>query len=117
MNKYTRKCCKKYLNAVRKELCCSFNVKNVFISDIKTDIKDLIEKNPNITMDEIINILGTPQDIASSFHKHNIDVLKKRAKKLLIGQLVLVFLLLVGLLTISFLIYNYSGDIKITDIL
>lgn len=114
MNKQTKKDCSKYIRAIRKELCCSFNVKNVFLYDIKNKIKELADVNPNLTFDDITSELGMPNEIADSFHQCNIDELKKRATSLLIYEICLIILLILAILFICLILENLGGTINIT---
>ena len=113
MNKYTRKCCRKYIKDIKKELCCSRNNKKDLISNIKLQIEELVENNNLITIDEIVSELGSPQSIAESFHKYNIDEIKTKDQALLKKKLILAGILLVVILSAIVILYNLGGYITI----
>lgn len=115
MNKYTRKCCKKYINQIKKELYCSYNLKKAFINDFKLKIDELVESYPAITIDEIISELGSPQSIAESFHMYNIDELKLKAQSLSKRQLILAGLLALAILSAIVILYSLGGHITINN--
>ena len=60
---------KKYCSEVKKLLACSSSIKLAFISELKTGIYEYIEEHPNekITINDIENRFGTPENIALSF--------------------------------------------------
>ena len=93
---------RKYYNLIRKNLFCSYNMKKVLISDFSNRVNDFIFKNPNVDIQKIMDNFGSPEDIAKSFDTENI-YLKKKAKKLLIIEIILIVLMIVDLI-VGFLI-------------
>ena len=103
----------KYLREIRKLLVGSFNMKSAYICMIKHNVLDIIDENPNITFDELVNIIGTPEEVANSFGKTNVDEVIAKAKDLRKFEIILVSALLVSIGLIILLVNLYGGRIAI----
>lgn len=106
MKKTINKDIKKYCSEIKKLLTCSGSVKLAFISELKTGIYEYIEEHPNeeITINNIKNRFGTPEDIASSFvSAEDMRRLNKKAKKYIFYKILSIVLLLAFILTVYIL--------------
>ena len=57
----------KYLKTIYNLLYCKISLRINFVKRLKASIQDYIEDYPESTMDEIISVFGTPQEIADGF--------------------------------------------------
>ncbi len=97
---------KKYCSEVKKLLACSSSIKLAFISELKTGIYEYIEEHPNekITINDIENRFGTPENIALSFAStEDMQYLRKKAKKYILFKVLSVILLLALLVVVYIL--------------
>ena len=101
----------KYLREIRKLLVGSFNMKSAYICMIKHNVLDIIDENPNITFDELVNIIGTPEEVANNFGKTNVDEVIAKADELKKLEIILIVALFVSIFIIIFLILTYGGAI------
>lgn len=102
MKKTINKEIKKYCHEIKKQLTCSSNIKLAFISELKTRIYEYIEEHSNeeITIFDIENRFGTPEDIALSFAStEDMQYLRKKAKNYIFYKVLSVILLLALIVT------------------
>lgn len=114
MNKTTKKDLKKYYHEIQQELTCSFLIKKLLIKELKNNIKNSELENPDLTMNDIINIYGAPKEIANSLYEENYTNLKKKKTLMIIIIVFLCVLVIACILLIIFLINNFSGTIDVT---
>ena len=60
------KAIKKYLKSVQRQLPCSYLVKKAIIKELRQTISEDYE-NQNVTLEELTNKYGTPEEIAEGF--------------------------------------------------
>lgn len=80
MNKIIKSEVKRYLKNVKGSLPCSFSAKATFISMLKAQICDFIDKFPDSSIDDVINQFGTPEAIASEFDVNDYTAAIKKYK-------------------------------------
>ncbi len=93
-----------------------------YLKDLKNSVEDYCKKNPNISMEDIINTFGTPQDIVCNYidcmdaeqliQQISINKLVKRA------IIIFIFLVTIGCMVFSVTIYCaylYSKNTVITS--
>ena len=112
MDKKLKKDINKYIKEIKLNIICDFKTRNKFISDIKNSIFDFVECENIVSMDDIDNHFGTPQEIAKEFFL-NADVkkIKRRmnfTKVVIIG--VVIALLMFGTALVIELIDSYSSN-------
>lgn len=76
MNKNLSKELRKYYRAIKSQLICNNKEKNKIISALKTDIGIKIEEGSVNSIEDVINIFGTPESITSDYEMRNITALK-----------------------------------------
>ena len=103
----------KYLREIRKLLVGSFNMKSAYICMIKHNVLDIIDENPNITFDELVNIIGTPEEVANNFGKTNVDEVIAKAKALKKFEIILIIALVISIMLILFLLFVYDGNVSV----
>ena len=111
---------KQYLQEVSAMLCCPKGVKSVFLRQLKGEILDFMETNTTITVDELYNRFGTPEEIAAGFFdRDDYSAMLKKAKrrsKIWMGFcIVLAILLIVSSCYFIDAIKNMSGTIEFSD--
>lgn len=97
MNKTINKEIKKYCFEIKRHLTCSSNIKLAFISELKNRIYEYIDEHPSeeITIFDIENRFGTPENIALSFSStEDMQYLYKKAKKYIFYKILSIILLL-----------------------
>ena len=112
MDKKLKKDINKYIKEIRLNIICDFKTRNKFISDIKNSIFDFVECENIVSIDDVYNHFGTPQQIAKEFFL-NADVkkIKRRmnfTKVVIIG--VVIALLMFGTALVIELIDSYSSN-------
>ena len=105
----------KYLREIRKLLVGSFNMKSAYICMIKHNVLDIIDENPNITFDELVNIIGAPEEVANNFGKTNVDEVIAKAKDLKKFEIILIFALIILIALIILLVNLYGGRFSINS--
>ena len=117
MKKTINKDIKKYCSEVKKLLTCPGSIKLAFISELKARIYEYIEEHPDeeITINDIENRFGTPENVASSFASaEDMQRLNKKAKKYIFYKILSIVLLLVLILTVYILAYVITNEHTIT---
>ena len=100
MNKILKYEVRRYLKNVKSSLPCSFSAKAAFISMLKAQISDFIDKFPDSSINDVINQFGTPETIASEF---DVDDYTAAIKKYKIKTVILVFSSVILLICCIFL--------------
>ena len=106
MKKAINKDIKKYCTEIKKQLSCSNNIKLAFISELKNRIYEYIEEHPGeeITISDIENRFGTPENIALSFAStEDMRYLHKKARKYIFYKVLSVVLLMAFIITVYIL--------------
>ena len=62
-----RKMLKLYYRQIRNNLYCSKKRKKRLLDELKTNIEESLEEKPNLTYGELLEIYGTPKEIADSY--------------------------------------------------
>lgn len=75
------KAIKQYLKSVQRQLPCSYLVKKAIIKELRQTISEDYE-NQNVTLEELTNKYGTPEEIAKGFQCA--DISKKLHKRVVI---------------------------------
>lgn len=71
-----------YVRSVRQALDCSKDLRKALISEIEQQIKELENKTPELTVDDLYREIGTPEEIAQGFEdRDDIDRIRKNAAK------------------------------------
>lgn len=97
---------KKYCSEIKKQLSCSNSIKLAFISELKNRIYEYIEEHPGeeITISDIENRFGTPENIALSFTStEDMQYLHKKARKYIFYK-ILSFVLLIALIVTAYIL-------------
>ena len=106
---------KRYYKEIRKKLNCGFHMKKFIMRKLKNDIKEYIESADNVTMSDIYQRFGKPNEILKNFDENELIQIKKKAKLLLIINIMLI-IIIVFLIILIPLLYNGLGDrIDITN--
>ena len=115
MSKKFKKDIKKYLSDVKKRLHCGFNLKKAFLSELKNEISNYLAEHQTATIENIINELGSPEQIVSNFKDYDYNLLKRKVKFYLILEIFFIILTLVLLVALIYTIYSIGGDITISN--
>ena len=91
---------KQYLKEVAAALTCTRGVKAVFIRQLKSDVKDYVQSNPDATKEDLIRDFGSPEEISAGFFDRDdysamLKKAKKRATFWMVSCIVLVVVLIV----------------------
>ena len=92
MDKKLKKDINKYIKEIKLNIICDFKTRNKFISDIKNSIFDFVECENIVSIDDVYNHFGTPQEIAKEFFL-NADV-KKIKRRMNFTKVVIVGVLI-----------------------
>lgn len=102
---------KKYFCNVKKLLLCNSKNKSKILLDLKNNVYDYIENNPDTDFDNILEHFGTPNSIAEEFAAEMGSDYIKKAKfnimsKIIVITILSVILIFVGILTTIIMINN-----------
>lgn len=77
-NNISEKDLKKYYRKIRNSLMCKVKLKNKILKDIKNEVEEYLEQNPNSFFENIIEHFGSPEAIAEEFAiSSNVDYTTK----------------------------------------
>lgn len=93
---------KKYLKSVEKNIPCFKRLRKECVNVLKTSIEDIISSDPDLTLNGLINILGTPKSAAEGFTKE-LDFQEIKKYKLLKNIICFTVLGVLAAVTIAFL--------------
>lgn len=121
MTKKNKKIVRLYLKEISAKLNCGRAMKLVVLSEIKSDIEAYTSSGDSITINDLYNEIGTPDDIANSlFDRKDYDILLKKAKRktfiLTLVAIILVILLSVSIYGFVELLSHYDSDITVTNV-
>lgn len=94
-----------YFSNVEDLLLCDRKNKKVFLEDLKNDIDEFVQHEPEADFGSILSAFGTPAEIAESFLK-NADIADIK-KKMNIKKIVLFSLLAVVLVYVIFVVASF----------
>lgn len=86
-----RKILKLYYRQIRNNLYCSKKRKKRLLDELKTNIEESLEEKPNLTYEELLEIYGTPKEIADSYiesldpEEYAEDIRRIKRKKWMFG--------------------------------
>ncbi len=101
---------KDYYKSISKNLNYSFYLKQTIIKQLKRNINDFIEtSNKNITITDIYDRFGKPDEIIKNFDDNYINSLKKKEKHLIIFTVSLIFIIIVLVILMVFL-FEHLGE-------
>lgn len=86
-----RKMLKLYYRQIRNNLYCSKKRKKRLLDELKTNIEESLEEKPNLTYEELLEIYGTPKEIADSYiesldpEEYAEDIRRIKRKKWMFG--------------------------------
>ena len=86
-----RKMLKLYYRQIRNNLYCSKKRKKRLLDELKTNVEESLEENPNLTYGELLEIYGTPKEIADSYiesldpEEYAEDIRRIKRKKWMFG--------------------------------
>ena len=92
----------KYLKSVEKNIPCFKRVRKECVNVLKTSIEDIISSDPDLTLNGLINILGTPKSAAEGFTKE-LDFQEIKKYKLIKNIICFTVLGVLAAVTIAFL--------------
>ena len=113
MNKEFSKELKAYFGQIKKNLNCGFFVKQGFIVQFKDNVAEyLAEQNaPDLSIDDIVNIFGSPDDIAKSFDNiGDVEKVIKKGKRLLMTEAIIILAALVVIVLLAIVAYMIYVD-------
>lgn len=101
------KAIKKYLKSVQRQLPCSYLVKKAIIKELRQTISEDYE-NQNVTLEELTNKYGTPEEIAEGFQCA--DISKRLHKRVVIMRAAIACAVaIVVVLAVIFIVINCTG--------
>ena len=93
---------KKYLKNVEKNIPCSEKIKKECIQSLRSSIEDIISSDQNLTLNGLIEILGTPKAVADSFASE-LDPAQIKKYQIIKNIVVFTVFSLIAVVTIAFL--------------
>lgn len=114
---------KKYLNQIKKLLCCNSMQRKMFIDSFSDNMDEYLNDNPNADFSQLQKDLGTPEEIASAFLE-NVPAkdIKKRTSvvKWIVATVILALVIYVAAIITSLIdahrSHNGQGTITIETI-
>ena len=111
---------KQYLKEVAASLTCPRGVKAIFIRQLKCDVKDYVQNNPDATKEDLIREFGSPEEISAGFFdRDDYSAMLKKAKKRATFWMVLCIVLAIVLIISSCyfikVVNDMSGTIEFSE--
>ena len=111
---------KQYLKEVAASLTCTRGVKAVFIRQLKSDVKDYVQNNPDATKEDLIRDFGSPEESAAGFFDRDdysamLKKAKKRATFWMVSCIVLAVVLIVFATYFIQVVNSMSGSYEISN--
>lgn len=115
MNKKLKKEINLYIKSISKLAQTRLSLKKVVLRDLKNNIYKCSLENPDITITDIHNRFGTPEEISKSFNNLSSDILIKKAKRykklwIIVSVMIIILIIFTGILVTS-----YLSNVSITD--
>lgn len=116
MTKNLNKELKKYYRDIGKALSGS-KEKKAIITQIKSSVNNYLEENQNATISDVVNRIGSPQQIADEYidNQSNDEI----AAKIKVGKRILIIaissVVLALVIYIAFVIASFVYDMRTTD--
>lgn len=101
---------KRYLKNINDLLICSSKKRKQFLHDFNSNIDDFLQNNPDASLDDLKNAMGTPQEIADGFME-NISS-KDIKKRLSIKKLLLIAVIFIVSAIVVFFVSAYIDVYK-----
>ncbi len=93
-----------YLKQVKSHLTCPGKLKKTFLTQLRGDVEEFLETNPNATLEDLAQRFGSPSEMAHSYIETlDGDELQKQIKKAKIVKRIVLFTCL-GILTVVLVI-------------
>ena len=115
MNKYLKREINSYIKKVSKQVKSKLIIKRVILNDLKENIFEYYQMNPNITMEDIYNRFGTPNEISKSFNDLSTEELFKKAKKYKLIIWSGIIFIVISLILLFLFLQGYFIDVTIKN--
>ncbi len=100
-NTISEKELKKYLRRIKGALVCNFKTKRKILKDLKNNVEEYLEQNPDSSLEDLMEYFGKPESIAEEFAvSAGIDYIKKTKVHKMIKLIVIILLILALVFTI-----------------
>lgn len=94
-NNISEKEIKKYFSKIRSALVCDFKTKSKILRDLRNEVGEYLEQNPDSSLENITGHFGTPEAIAEEFAiSAGTDYIKKYKVHKTIKLIVIILLIL-----------------------
>lgn len=108
-----------YLKQVKSHLTCPAALKKTFLEQLRGDVEEFLETNPDATLEGLTERFGSPSEMAHSYIETlDGDELQKQIKKAKIVKRIVLFTCL-GILTVVlviavlFIIHIFSNNVSV----
>lgn len=106
---------KNYYKSIRKNLKCSLYLKRAIIKQLKGNINEFIEtSDKNITITDIYDRFGKPDEIIKNFDDNCLNSLKKKVKILIIITVVSIIVIIILFILMVFL-FEHLGEVVVIE--
>ena len=111
---------KQYWKEVAASLTCPRGVKAIFIRQLKSDVKDYVQNNPDATKEDLICEFGSPEEISTGFFDRDdysamLKKAKKRATFWMVTAIVLAVVLVVFACYFVEVVKDMSNTIEVSE--
>lgn len=110
---------KQYLKQVKSHLTCPAALKKTFLEQLRGDVEEFLETNPNATLEDLAQRFGNPSEMAHSYIESlDGDQLQKQIKKAKTIKRIVLFTCL-GILSIILIVAsiiiidNLTADVTV----
>lgn len=93
-----------YISSVSSMIICPQKQKKAFISELRSEVENFIIEKENVTKEDIENVFGTPETIASSFISNTDSAKIKR--KISIKNIIILAVVLALLIYLAFVVIS-----------
>lgn len=115
MNKQIKKEINLYIKSISKLAKTTLLFKKVVLKDLKNNIYEYYLDNPNITIYDIHNRFGTPDEVSKSFDNLSSEILIKKVKRYKLLLIFVSILIVVLIIFTVILVLSNLSHVSIMD--
>ena len=107
-----------YYQEVRRHLTCPKGEQDCLLAQTHQMVVELQESNPNLGYSDVVDFLGEPQELASTFMERmdpaKVEAYQKKKKRIRISIIALVVALIAALSIFSIYVVQLKSEVQFT---
>lgn len=107
-----------YYQEVRRHLTCAKGEQDCLLAQTHQMVVELQESNPNLGYSDVVDFLGEPQELASTFMERmdpaKVEAYQKKKKRIRISIIALVVAIIAALSVVTMYALHVQSEVEIT---